>query len=438
MERKKSLRLQAEGENARPVLLAGDVGGTNCRLILFETRDLKFQSDRAVHRNVFQNDDFRSFSDVLCRFLSEADSKIPNLRISVACFAVAGPVSDQRINFTNRDGWIIDARDLQSDFDIPSVILINDFVANGHGLSTLEDEDLIVLQEGKLDKFAPIALIGAGTGLGECFITPAAGKHQLAGVYATEGGHVDFAPRNPLEDKMLQYIREKVPHHAEDKNTVPRVSVERIVSGKGLVTIYEFLRTEFPDEVMSNFDTEIMESNDKGRHIAMSYYNYSLSKRAMDIFFESYGSEAGNVALKFMPFGGLYIAGGIAPKNVEHIVGQGSRFMDAFSSKGRVRSILDGIPVYLVMKEDIGMRGAHFVALNELRSQSQRIRSSPSIEAALASKKTQVVSALKAVNNSLSKSFTDYSALWALGTSVLTSGLFAIYITKTLTKALKQ
>lgn len=366
-------------------ILAGDIGGTNARLVLYEAAvDLDFGSletlkeHRIISQRNYKNDDFLSFSDVLCAFLAiPGNSDAP---ISTCCFAVAGPVQNNRINFTNRDGWIIDRTTIETDFQIASVELVNDFVASGYGILSLSSEELITLQEGKKLENAPIALVGAGTGLGECYVARAPGANH-AKAYPSEGGHVEFAPRSVIEDELLRFLQDRFDtekscgtvRKTENSNAPlaigealvaerPRVSVERVLSGRGLENIYEFLRERYPEQVDKAMDEQYKESAERGRLIGKMQYNYGLFRKSLEIMFAIYGSEVGNVALKYLPYGGLYIAGGIAPKNAEFFTGQGSLFMKRFREKGRISSIMPEFPVHVVMKEDLGLRGAHIVA----------------------------------------------------------------------------
>ncbi|PXF40717.1 Glucokinase [Gracilariopsis chorda] len=353
-------------------LLAGDIGGTNARLVLYEAPDSQAElanyksitSHRVISQKYYKNNDFQSFTEVLCTFLS-----IPShaeLKIHSCCFAVAGPVADNRINFTNREGWIINGNSIKEEFDIDSVLLINDFVANGYGLLSLTKQELTTLQKGKPsapDMFsAPVALVGAGTGLGECFLTPE--KDGTVTAHATEGGHVEFAPRTDLEQQLLSFLETRLDPGCKYSETdvLPRVSVERLVSGTGLENIYEFLREKFPDQVNSELDHEYQHSTEKGRLIGSQKYNYSLFMNALEIMFSVYGGEVGNVALKYLPFAGIYVAGGIAPKNIEMITGRDSAFMKRFADKGRMSSLMPDFPLHVVMNEDLGIRGAHTVA----------------------------------------------------------------------------
>lgn len=355
-------------------LLVGDIGGTNARLIMYEAPDdptvLRNPDSISTHRVVaqkyYKNNDFLSFSEVLVSFMS-----IPintEVKVKSCCFAVAGPVSNNYINFTNREGWILDGHAIAEDFGFERVQLINDFSANGYGLLCLSESELITLQKGKsVPKGThPIALIGAGTGLGECYLTPDNNGELKS--YPTEGGHVEFAPRSVLETELLSFIQKRLSSPFEEtkeahQKALPRVSVERIVSGMGLENIYEFLREKYPGEVLRELDDEYNKSKERGRLIGSKKYNYGLFKRAMEIMFAVYGGEAGNVALKYLPYGGVYIAGGIAPKNVEFMNDQDSEFMSRFLDKGRMSAIMHDFPVHVVMKEDLGLRGAHLIAM---------------------------------------------------------------------------
>ncbi|CAN8076589.1 unnamed protein product [Agarophyton chilense] len=357
-------------------LLVGDIGGTNARLVLYEGPDdpgelndyKQVTSHKVISQKFYKTNEFVSFTEVLCAFFALPANA--NGKVHCCCLAVAGPVANNHINFTNREGWIIDGHAIEEEFGIDSVLLINDFVANGYGLLSLTEEELVTLQQGNPsapDIFsAPVALIGAGTGLGECFLTP--DKDGKVTAYATEGGHVEFAPRSKLEQELLSFLQIRlatnpgVEHDSLDEDMLPRVSVERLVSGKGLENIYEFLREKYPDQVNESLDEEYQKSTEKGRLIGSLKYNYHLFMRALQIMFGIYGGEVGNVALKYLPYGGVYIAGGIAPKNIEFITSHDSDFMLRFGDKGRMSSLMPEFPVHVVMKEDLGLRGAHNLA----------------------------------------------------------------------------
>eukprot|EP01035_Chromulina_nebulosa_P020304 gene20304-26355_t len=319
-----------------------------------------------LHRK-YENQNFDSFISVFKQFLTDAYITKPPL---TACIAVAGPVADNQVRFTNR-GWVIDGENISESLGIKYVKLINDFVANGYALLTLNEEtDCKIIQAAPKQPNAPIACIGAGTGLGECFLTP-----DSIGVYScfpSEGGHACFAPRNELEFELLKYLKVKFSQRH-------RVSVERIVSGGGLVNIYEYLSTIHPEKVDPLIKEQMAEAGDKAAGvIAKNRKSNELCHKTMEIFVTAYGSEAGVAALKWLPFGGLYLTGGITPKNIDLLTDRDGPFLSAFLDKGRVSGMLYSIPIYAVMTEDLGVRGAHLVAFRLLRELYYESGGSPS------------------------------------------------------------
>eukprot|EP00968_Pinguiococcus_pyrenoidosus_P022594 scaffold3307_cov265-Pinguiococcus_pyrenoidosus.AAC.20 len=315
---------------------------------------------RLILQREYKNEDFDGFDDVLQAFLNEAG--LARTPPKTACLAVAGPVYRNRVIFTNRD-WTIDGNLLEDGLGISKVRLINDFVANGYGLLTLDEspdsEEVAVLQEAEKVDGGVIACIGAGTGLGECFLTPSGSHYDT---YPSEGGHADFAPRTDIEIELLRFLKRKF----SEKH---RISVERVVSGKGLANVYEFLADKFPNSIDPAAHEEIKRAGDNmGGVIAKNAVPGSLCNQAMDIVISAYGSEAGVAALKWVPLGGLYLTGGLTPKNIERIQGDDGLFMKAFRDKGRVSPLLLQVPVKAVLVEDLGQRGAHFVAFTLYRS----------------------------------------------------------------------
>jgi glucokinase len=257
--------------------------------------------------------------------------------------------------------WFLEARRLEKELKIPRVKLINDFAAVGYGILGLESSDLYTLQGATPQLDAPIAVIGAGTGLGEGFLLQQATGYQ---VFPSEGGHADFAPRNDLEFKLLQYLLQKY--------DILRVSVERVVSGQGIVAIYQFLRDrqfapESPEieQIIRTWEHEMGQS-EKSVDPAAAIAKAALEKRdrlceqTMEMFIEAYGAEAGNLAIKLLPYGGLYVAGGIAAKILVLI--QEGGFLRAFSQKGRVSSILEKVPVHIILNPQVGLIGAAICA----------------------------------------------------------------------------
>lgn len=294
-------------------LLAGDVGGTKTLLRLVV--------DGAIAREErFDSSAFATFDELLRAFGNDGP-------IDAACFAVAGPVLDARAEVTNV-GWTIEQEALARTFSIGRVALINDFYAVGLGVPLLENEDLIELQAGDRDSSAPIAILGAGTGLGEALVIHHGGVHR---VIPGEGGHADFAPQDEEQTRLFLHLRERYGH----------VSIERVVSGTGLVNIFTFLGGQ---EISAS---EIAERADAGD---------ALANRAVAIFVDAYGAEAGSLALRVLARGGVYLAGGVAAKNIGWFTD--GRFLEAFTRKGRFADVARSIPVELIVNEKVGLIGA--------------------------------------------------------------------------------
>jgi glucokinase len=310
-----------------------------------------------LHEARYVSAEFSDLVPMVRKFLFEAATAIghtPNPQN--ACFSIAGPVVDNTCNLTNLS-WLLDGDRIQDDLTLDQVRLINDFVAVGYGIEGLEPSHIDTLQAGEPQVDAPIAIIGAGTGLGQGFLIRQEGRYR---VYPTEGGHTDFAPRNELEFQLLKYLR--------DKLNLNRISVERVVSGMGIVAIYQFLRdrqyTQESPEVATTVRTWEREAGlseksvDPAATIALAAAEGRdhLSKDTMELFVDLYGAEAGNLALKLLPYGGLYIAGGVAAKNLP-LMKSGS-FLRAMCDKGRMRPLMERIPVHVILNQNVGLLGA--------------------------------------------------------------------------------
>jgi len=206
----------------------------------------------------------------------------------------------------------------------------------------------------------PKVCIGAGTGLGECYLTPTDDtKDATYQCFPSEGGHVEYAPRNDLEVRMFKFLSKRFATH-------DRISVERVVSGKGLANVYEFLASQYPTRIVKKIHDEFLDAGDEqGRVVATNATEGSLCQEAMAIMMSAYGCEAGSAAIKWMPTGGLFVTGGLTPKNIEYIDGLHTDFMISYRSKGRVSPLLERVPLFAVMVEDLGVRGAHKAALME-------------------------------------------------------------------------
>lgn len=336
------------------LLLAGDIGGTKTILRLVELTE-SFGL-KTLDEESYRSGDFPDLVPIVQKFLEKANSSAPEK----ACFAIAGPVVNNTAKLTNL-AWFLDTERLSQQLNIPAVSLINDFAAVGYGIFGLTTQDLITLQVGKYQPDAPMAVIGAGTGLGQGFLIKQGHQYQ---VFPSEGGHADFAPRNELEFQLLKYLL--------NKHDIQRVSVERVVSGLGITSIYQFLRdrhidTENPEiaQIVKTWEQEAGKAEktvDPGAAIGSAALTQGdrLSEQTIKLFVEIYGAEAGNLALKLLPYGGLYIAGGIAPKILPLM--QDGSFMLNFTQKGRMRSLLEEIPVHIILNQQVGLIGAALFA----------------------------------------------------------------------------
>lgn len=320
------------------IVLAGDVGGTNARLALVAV-DPDAPRARIVRDRVRPSDEHGGLAPVVRAFLDEVGEDAPE----GACLAVAGPVRDGRARLPNL-GWELDARELAAAVGMPGLRLINDFDAVAWGLELLGPDDVAVLQPGSPDPDGVRAVIGAGTGLGEGFVVRSRGRWD---VHSSEGGHVDFAPRTPLQCRLWAFLRER--HD--------RVSWERVVSGPGLVAVYEFLR----EEGVAPEDPDVRRAMEEGdpapvisRHALRD--DDPLSARALDLFIDAYGARAGNLALTVQATGGVWIAGGIAPAILDRLRDGG--FIRAFRAKGRMSELVESIPVRVITNTDVGLLGA--------------------------------------------------------------------------------
>jgi len=322
------------------LFLAVDIGGTKtfCQLATAQ--------QEVIVEHEYVSQEFASFEALLGQFLSllslDDDTEIN------ACFAVAGPVSERDATVTNLP-WQFNADCLAAEFGLHHVQLCNDFEAVALGISSLTDDEVITLNEGEPESLGARAVIGAGTGLGQAVLLP-----EEAGwrVMATEGGHVNFAPRNALQIDLLSYLASQFGH----------VSYERVVSGVGIVSIYDFLCQRGEGVVSPSLQAAMKEGDAAA---AISHYalveHDQLASQAMDLFIDVYGAQAGNLALTVLSRGGLYIAGGIAAKNLERF--QDGQFMAAFTDKGKMASLVKTIPVKLILQDKVGLKGAHLLAM---------------------------------------------------------------------------
>lgn len=317
------------------LILAGDIGGTSTRLAYFDTACGTLET---VVEKCFPSRESGSLEEIVGRFAAEQ-----GLVAERACFGIAGPVRNGQVKTTNLP-WNVEAAVLSRILGLPAVRLINDLEANAYGIDLLEPHDLTVLNQGVADPTGTIALISAGTGLGE-------GLAYWDGIayrpLSSEGGHADFAPRTQLEIELLLYLSAE---HG-------RVSTERVVSGPGICSIYRFLR-DVSGISERHTVVEAMAAGDPAAIISGAALagECPLCARTMELFVSLYGAEAGNVALRVMATGGIYLGGGIAPKIIEQLQRPG--FMEAFTSKGRMSSLLENIPVQVILNDRTALLGA--------------------------------------------------------------------------------
>ena len=307
------------------MILAGDIGGTNTRLALFNP-DLKIEKK-------YLSKNYNGLLEILQEFLNEQ-----KVIVNKACFGVAGPVRDGVCRATNLP-WVVDAKNIAQEMKIPKVSLLNDLEANAYGLSVLKPNELFLLNQGEA-QIGNRALISAGTGLGEAGLYWDGKKHRP---FACEGGHSDFAPRSDEEVALFLFLKKKFGH----------VSYERVLSGPGLHSIYEFL----VETGKIGADPEVLSAKDPASAISrLSLENRRGCIETVDRFLSIYGAEAGNLALKFLSLGGLYIGGGIAPRLLKRM--QEGSFVHSFCDKGRFKELLSSIPIYVVMNDNAALLGA--------------------------------------------------------------------------------
>ena len=314
-------------------ILAGDIGGTNARLAVFD-----LEEGRPVERytDTYPSPAHSGLEEVLTSFLNRAEDACQR-----ACFGVAGPVSGRRVQVTNLP-WVIDADLLERRFGFDQVTLINDLEAMAWGIPLLAPEDRKALSPGS---GSPVrgnaALIAAGTGLGE------AGLYwdgRRLRPFACEGGHATFSPTTEQEWALQRFLSRRHGH----------VSWERVVSGPGLVAIHDFLCTGAGGAYRRSSEG----SSDPAAAIvsAASGGGSGFARDAVRLFVRLFGAEAGNLALKVMAVEGVYLAGGIAPKILGWLEEGG--FMQGFTDKGRMRPLLEAMPVHLILDDRVALKGA--------------------------------------------------------------------------------
>ncbi|QKE28767.1 glucokinase [Arcobacter acticola] len=327
------------------MILAGDIGGTKTNLALYTYKDGALEI-QVQHQFVSQK--YQNFSDVIEEFISSY--KIEN--IEAVCLGIAGPIINGVCKTTNLP-WTIDSKELQIVCNTSKVKLLNDLEATAYGMLYLNEDEFVDVNPNGKKVDANRAVIAAGTGLGEAILFYNGENYYPIG---SEGGHCDFAAQNSLQDELLVWMRKRHPEH---------VSVERLVSGIGIYTIYEFLKEKnFAKE--SKIMLELNESDDKNAMVTKcALEGDTLCTKAIKIFVEIYGAEAGNLALKSLSLGGVYIGGGIAPKILPFLLD--GNFLNAFAAKGRFQETLINMQIKISLNQNTALLGSAHFAVDKVR-----------------------------------------------------------------------
>ena len=320
------------------MILAGDVGGTKCNLAVYEVRGGEIQQ---ITKRRYESRKFSSFEAIITEFLLEISSGAKETgggKIEAAGFGVAGPVIDNRVKATNLP-WTVDGAALAAHLATKHIVLMNDLEATAHSLALLDPSDISTLNRGVPAANATQALIAAGTGLGESILFWSGDRRVVAG---TEGGHTDFAPRTEREIELLRFM----------KKSNEYVSVELILSGRGFRTLHEFLDVSVRHD---SFDGAEDDAAPEITRLALER-KCPVCVETLDLWTVLYGAEAGNLALKVLARGGIWVAGGIAVKIRKKM--EDGAFFRAFCEKEKFSALLAQIPIHMVLNEDAPLLGA--------------------------------------------------------------------------------
>ena len=320
------------------MLLAGDIGGTKTNLAVYSP-DVGPRAP--VKEATFPSGRYASLEELARDFLTQVD-----LAVERASFGVAGPVVRGRARITNLP-WVLDEVKLEEALGLSPVRLLNDLEAIAHAVPWLEPDDVCTLNEGQPEPGGSMAIVAPGTGLGEAYLTWDGARYRA---YASEGGHSDFAPSNPLEVELLRYLQDRFDH----------VSCERVCSGRGIPNIYAFLRDSGHAEEPAWLAEQLAAADDPTPVIVKAAQDKErpckLCLATLQTFVSILGAEAGNMALKVLATGGVYLGGGIPPRILPAL--QGERFMKAFRRKGRLTGLMDRVPVHVILNPKVALLGA--------------------------------------------------------------------------------
>ena len=328
-------------------VLAGDIGGTKTSLAIFEVNGSRLES---LAEETYPSGDYTSLDEIVQKFVANQEH-IPQW----ASFGIAGPVRNGIAKTMNLP-WIVDAQKIADEIGFKKVWLMNDLEANAWGISALQEEDFFIVNKGKCNPNGNASIISAGTGLGQAGLY---WNGEQLRPFACEGGHSDFSPHSDLEIALFQFLKKR---YAPDSH----VSWERVVSGMGIGNIYDFL-CEYHGEETPDWLEEEIKTGDKAASIskAAGDKRCPICSETFSLFVHLYGAEAGNQALKIMATAGVYIGGGVAPRNLEQF--KNSTFMDSFCAKGRMKDILCDIPVKIILNQRTALYGPAVFAGTEVK-----------------------------------------------------------------------
>jgi glucokinase len=330
------------------VVLAGDIGGTKTNLAVFSSGS---GLSTPLAQATFSSRDYSCLEVIVREFLSQVKIKVDR-----ASFGVAGPVIRGQARITNLP-WVMDKKRLADALGLSRVHLMNDLLALAHAVPLLEPKDLFTLNKGRAVPQGAIAVLSPGTGLGEAFLTWDGSRYRA---HPSEGGHADFAPTNALEARLLLQLLNRFKH----------VSTERVCSGMGLTNIYAFLKELGHDEEPDWLAEQLSAVRDPVPVIVNAALDEDrpcrLCQEALNTFVSILGAEAGNLVLRMMASGGIYLGGGIPPRIIPVL--QRGQFMEAFRQKGRLSGFMEDIPVHVILNPKVALMGA---AYHGLRSQAE-------------------------------------------------------------------
>jgi glucokinase len=322
------------------MFLAGDIGGTKTLLAAYKYEDERLAK---VKLTSYPSQGHAALAEMVKDFIGDLPGQVRN-----ACFGVAGPVKDGVVQVTNLP-WVVDAAALRGELGFQHVNLLNDLESNAYGIQTLLPEELHAINpSADADPVGNRALIAAGTGLGEAGMIWDGVSHRP---FASEGGHASFAPNDAIGDELLMFLRKELGH----------VSWERVLSGLGIRNLYRFFRQR-SGQPEPAWLTEELKAGDLGAVVTKAAFAGSdpVCVETVDCFTRNYGAEAGNLALKMLALGGVYIGGGIAPKMLPKL--ESPLFLDSFTRKGRMSPLLQKTPVYVILNEHTALQGAAWFA----------------------------------------------------------------------------